>query len=107
MASMRDKYCIVGVGQTAFMTNSGRSTLSMVAEAVKNALADAGLTAKDVDGITSYGHGDCAGAAGVATALGMRPNYYMDVDGGGSSTEALITHAIALIEAGACKTMVI
>ena len=107
MGNLTDKYCIVGIGQTAFMTNSGRSTLSLVCEAMKKAMNDAGLSASDIDGITSFGHGDCAGAAAVATAMGLRPNYYMDVDGGGSSTEALITHAIGLLEAGACKCIAI
>ncbi|MBM3560671.1 MAG: hypothetical protein FJX53_12515, partial [Alphaproteobacteria bacterium] len=64
MVPLTDKYCVVGIGQTAFMTHSGRSTLSLVCEAMKKALDDAGLRAADVDGITSFGHGDCAGAAG-------------------------------------------
>jgi len=43
----------------------------------------------------------------VATALGMRVNYAVDVFSGGSSTEALIGNAIGLLEAGYCKTMVL
>ena len=38
MGNLTDKYCIVGIGQTAFMTNSGRSTLSLVCEAMKKAM---------------------------------------------------------------------
>ncbi len=106
MASLSDKYCIVGVGNTAFTSNSGRSTLSLVCEAVRNALEDAGLDAKDVDGMTSFNHLDCASGGAVATAMGMRLNYFMDV-GGGGATEALIAHAMSLLEAGMCKTMVI
>ena len=107
MGTLTDKYCIVGVGQTAITRSSGRSTLSLVCEAVKNAINDAGLQPRDIDGMTSFGHNDCAHSGEVATAMGMRLNYYMDVEGGGSSTEALVTHSIGLLEAGACKTIVI
>jgi acetyl-CoA acetyltransferase len=43
----------------------------------------------------------------LAGDLGIRLNFYMDVIGGGSSTEALIGIAIGVIEAGMCKTVVI
>ncbi|MBV9529718.1 MAG: hypothetical protein JO283_01270, partial [Bradyrhizobium sp.] len=43
----------------------------------------------------------------IAGDLGIRVNFYMDVVGGGSSTEALIGIAIGVIEAGMCKTVVI
>ena len=54
MGSLTDKYCIVGVGETPHMRPSNRTTLSMACEAVKKALADAGLQPSDVDGMTSY-----------------------------------------------------
>ncbi len=37
----------------------------------------------------------------------MRLNFYMDVVGGGSSTEALVGIAIGIMEAGMCKTVAI
>jgi len=43
----------------------------------------------------------------IAGDLGIRPNFYMDVFGGGSSTEALVGMAIGLIEAGMCKCVAI
>ena len=43
----------------------------------------------------------------IAGDLGIRLNFYMDVFGGGSSTEALIGIAIGVIEAGMCKTVAI
>src|SRR5206468_6300055 len=47
----RDKTAVVGIGQTAFERDSGRSVLSLATEASLAALADAGLTVEDVDGI--------------------------------------------------------
>jgi acetyl-CoA acetyltransferase len=41
----------------------------------------------------------------VAPDLGIRLNFYMDVVGGGSSTEALIGLAAGAIEAGMCNTV--
>ncbi len=107
MGALTDKYCIVGVGETPHMRPSNRTTLSMACEAVKKAMDDAGLTLRDVDGMTSYQMNDSAASTHVATSLGMRLNYAADIIGGGSSGEALVAHAVGLIEAGYCKTMVV
>ena len=106
MGALTDKYCIVGVGETPHMRPSNRTTLSMACEAITNAMADAGLQASDIDGMTSYQAADSTTSGHVATALGMRLNYCLDIFGGGSSTEALVAHAIGLIEAGYAKTIV-
>ncbi len=45
---------IVGIGATEFSTNSGRSELSLAAEACKAAVDDAGLDLQQVDGITRF-----------------------------------------------------
>jgi acetyl-CoA acetyltransferase len=103
--SLRDKYCIVGIGETEFSKNSGRTTRAMAVEAVRKAMVDAGLTAKDVDGMMSYQGGDSTPGNWVAPDLGIRLNFYMDVMGGGSSTEALIGLAMGAIEAGMCHTV--
>jgi len=55
----------------------------------------------------SYQFNDSVFSPFVAGDLGIRLNFYMDVFGGGSSTEALIGIAIGVIEAGMCKTVVI
>jgi acetyl-CoA acetyltransferase len=54
MEGLKDKAAIVGIGTTEFSRNSGRSELTLAVEAAKAALADAGLTPADVDGITTY-----------------------------------------------------
>src|SRR5258707_11082439 len=45
---------IVGIGATDFSKNSGRSELRLAAEAVLDALDDAGLSPADVDGVTTF-----------------------------------------------------
>ncbi len=107
MKTLRDKYCIVGVGETEYSRGSGRTTRAMAVEAVRKAILDAGLKASDVDGMMSYQNGDSTLSPSVAPDLGIRLNFYMDVVGGGSSTEALIGLAMGAIEAGMCQTVAI
>jgi len=106
---LADKYAIVGVGETKFMrgNGSGRSTRALGTQAVRAAMADAGLQPSDVDGMLSYSNNDSTPATFIAGDLGIRLNFYMDVYGGGSSTEALVGIAIGVIAAGMCKTVVI
>lgn len=102
------KYAIVGVGETTYTRGGGRTTRAMATTAIANAMADAGLTAADVDGMLSYSMGgDSTASTFVAGDLGIRPNFFMDVNGGGSSTEALVGIAIGVIEAGMCNTVAI
>jgi hypothetical protein len=51
---LRDKYAIVGIGETAYSRGSGVSTRALATTAVRNAIADAGLKPNDVDGMLSY-----------------------------------------------------
>ena len=51
---LRDKYAIVGVGYTPQGRVPGRTALSLHVEASSNAIADAGLKAKDIDGLICY-----------------------------------------------------
>jgi acetyl-CoA acetyltransferase len=107
MNSLRDRYCIVGVGETEYSRNSGRTTRAMAVDAIRNAILDAGLHPSDVDGMMSYQSNDSTPSNWVASDLGIRLDFYMDVLGGGSSTEALIGLAMGAIEAGMCKTVVL
>jgi acetyl-CoA acetyltransferase len=105
MNTLRDKYCIVGVGETEYSRASGRTTRAMAVDAIRHAILDAGLRAADVDGMMSYQSGDSTLSNWVASDLGLRLNFYMDVVGGGSSTEALIGLAMGAIETGMCSTV--
>ena len=54
LSGLSGKAAIVGIGATDFSKNSGRSELRLAAEAVLDALDDAGLTPGDVDGMTTF-----------------------------------------------------
>ena len=47
----RDRCAIVGIGETDYSRNSGRSDLTLATQAALAAIADAGLTPDDIDGI--------------------------------------------------------
>ncbi|MGF1598154.1 MAG: hypothetical protein ACFCVK_14690 [Acidimicrobiales bacterium] len=104
---LRNKYAIVGIGETTYRRGSTETTRNLATWAVGNALADAGMTADDVDGMLSYSGNDSTFSPFVAGDLGIRLNFYMDVFGGGSSTEALVGIAIGVIEAGMCNAVAI
>ena len=48
---IRDKTAIVGIGTTEYVKDIGRTELETSLEAIREALDDAGLTAKDIDAI--------------------------------------------------------
>jgi acetyl-CoA acetyltransferase len=104
---LRNKYASVGVGETSYRRGSQESTRNLATWAINNALDDAGREASDVDGRVSYSGNDSTYSTFVAGDLGIRLNFYMDVHGGGSSSEALIGIAMGVIEAGMCKTVAI
>lgn len=51
---LKDKYAIVGIGYTPQGRVPGRTSLSFHLEACANAIADAGLTRQDIDGLICY-----------------------------------------------------
>ncbi|MGQ0824194.1 MAG: thiolase family protein [Actinomycetota bacterium] len=55
LADVRGEVAIVGIGETAYTKASGRSAREIGAEAAARAIADAGLTPADIDGITWSG----------------------------------------------------
>lgn len=105
--ALRNKYAVVGVGETSYVRGSGRTTRALGADAVRKAISDAGLDPSDIDGMLSYQFNDAAFSTAVASDLGIRLDFYMDVIGGGASIEALIGIAIGVIEAGLCKSIAI
>ncbi|MFX7977123.1 hypothetical protein ABTK65_19970, partial [Acinetobacter baumannii] len=52
--SLKEKAAITGVGETAYTRMSGKSVLALQLEASLNAIADAGLSPKEIDGIITY-----------------------------------------------------
>jgi acetyl-CoA acetyltransferase len=105
--SIRKKTAIVGIGQTEFSRDSGRSEWQLAQEAILAALADAGLEARDVDGLVRYSY-DNVTPAMVVRGLGMTDvRWFSDIPFGGTAQCGVIAQAAAAIHAGIARTVVI
>jgi acetyl-CoA acetyltransferase len=97
---------IVGIGQTEFSKNIGRSERRIALEAIKLALEDAGLAPADVDGLVRFDM-ESTTEVEIARNLGI-PNlrFFGEVGYGGGGGCAALGHAAMAIEAGHAQTVV-
>jgi acetyl-CoA acetyltransferase len=109
--SLRGKTAIVGLGMTAMGRNFNHSTpLGFAAEAIQRALADAGLSRDDLDGLL-YSPGVIAadqinGAFSLQQMMGIK-NLRLTamMVAGGASAGAMVMHAAQAIAAGMASTV--
>lgn len=95
---------IVGAAETDRIGKlPGMSRLALHAQAAKNALADAGLTLADVDGLFCAP----AGPNELSEYLNIVPRYVDGTSVGGCSYMIFVRHAVAAIAAGYCDVALI
>ena len=107
-AFLKDKYAIVGIGQSRIGKVPELSDYGLQLTAVKNALDDAGLKKQDIDGLITHSH--LLGAVRVhhqrvAERLGINTDFGLSVSSGGATSGLMVQVAIAAIEAGFCTTV--
>ena len=109
MTTLRGRTAIVGVAESRLGKVPDTSPLELQAEAAHAALAEAGLTLRDVDGLFSAFHLGSAHMPTVLLAeyLGIEPTYSDSTIIGGSSFQAHVAHAAAAIHAGLCTTALV
>jgi len=101
----RDKCAVVGIGQTAFSRDSGRSVLSLATEASLKAIADAGLTVDDIDGVVRCEQ-DTVRPYSLAAALGAKNlHYWADTGPGGVAPCMMMGLAMGAILSGQAKAV--
>jgi acetyl-CoA acetyltransferase len=108
--SLSGKYVIAGIGHTAFGSLPGRSTYSLNIEAIRNALADAGIEKNLVDALMvkpPTSAGEMMYAHKLAEAIGLQPNIVVGMDAGGAANFAALSYAVMAIDAGQCEIAVI
>ncbi len=102
---MRGRVAIVGAAESDEVGRlPGKSALMLHAEAAHAALADAGLSVKDVDAVLSTGRPT---ANDVPEYLGIRPRYLDNTQMGGCSFIAHLQHALCIVEAGVAEVVLI
>jgi acetyl-CoA acetyltransferase len=107
MAHILNRTAIVGIGQTEFSKNSGRSELQLALEASKAALDDAGLSPADIDGTVTF-HQDTNEESDVARHLGIRElRWSARTIGGGGGASATVQLAAAAVASGAANAVLI
>lgn len=95
---------IVGAAETERIgVVPDRSALELHAEAARLAVADAGLSLRDVDGVAAAG----LSPVGVAHYLGITPTYIDATAVGGTSFLLHVRHAAAAIAAGMAEVVLI
>jgi len=95
---------VVGAAETTEMGKiPDTSQLMLHADAALNAMADAGLTARDIDGIATAGDSPVE----VAHYLGLTPTWVDGTSVGGCSFMLHVRHAAAAINEGLCNTVLI
>jgi acetyl-CoA C-acetyltransferase len=106
MAQRRDA-AIVGIYEYPLRVVPGVSALQIKAESAAKALADAGLSWKDVDAVYDTGGDQSIGGLGIAEYFGLKPRLIDTTYVGGSSFEFQANHALAMIAAGKCNVALI
>jgi acetyl-CoA acetyltransferase len=105
MRELVNSVCIVGVDESDEIgTLPHKSQLSLHLEAIHNAVRDAGLRVRDVDGIFTAGQHS---PALLGEALGITPRYVDGTSVGGCSFIMMVGHAVAALHHGLCNVAVI
>ena len=97
---------IVGAAETPLGEVHDQTELSMLALAAREALGEAAMTLKDVDGIFVNYMGE-QGSVQVGEYLGIQPRYADSTDLGGAAFEAYVHHAMLAIAAKRCNVALI
>jgi acetyl-CoA acetyltransferase len=90
---------IAGVALSDVGRVDDKGPYELIAQASRRALADAGLTPADVDGLASTGQGTLP-PVDVGEYLGLRPRWIDSTAVGGASWEVMAAHAADAIAAG-------
>src|SRR5258708_7920994 len=106
--SLSRKACVAGAFEHPTRFAPDKSMFQIMAESVRGALEDAGLTIKDVDGVCTTGMGMSGmGIVGFCDYMNLTPNFVDSTSIGGSSFVAHTAHAAAAIAAGLCNVAIV
>ena len=101
------KAVIVGIGATEFSKDSGRTELRLACEATLAALQDAGVSGADVDGMCTFTMDNNFEIDVHRQVGGKELRLFSRTEYGGGAALGPFHHAVAALEAGQCRTIVV
>jgi acetyl-CoA acetyltransferase len=106
-SSLKDQACVSGIGETAYMRGSSKSAFELQIEASLLAIADAGLSPRDIDGVIPIGI-----VSGIAEDFidnfGITDLHYSAViPHGGASPVMALQAAATVLATGVCRHVLI
>jgi acetyl-CoA acetyltransferase len=104
---MRGKAAIAGIGQTDFSKASGRSELQLAAEASLAALADAGLSVEDVDGMVTFTIDPTEDNELMRTLGVPELSYSARIPHGGAASAATVFAAASAVATGVASNVLV
>lgn len=103
----QDRCSIVGIGASDYSKGSGRTALSLAAQASLAALQDAGVDVTDVDGIVRN-YDDVVLHNDIVQALGLQGvSWFSHAGGGGTAPASMVAQAVAAVLSGQATTVLV
>src|SRR5690606_17223840 len=103
---MTEAAAIIGVGESDYSWASGKTEIEMALNAIRQAIADAGLSPADVDGLLRFSF-DNVQPYSIAEALGIQElRLSLDSASGAASAATVLAAAQAAINAGQAEVIV-
>jgi acetyl-CoA acetyltransferase len=104
--TLSGKAAICGIGATEFSKDSGRSELQLACEATLDALTDAGLDPKDVDGMVTFTM-DANNEIEIARSVGIPElKFFSRIHHGGGAACATVQQAAMAVATGIADVVV-
>lgn len=105
--TLKNEAAIVGIGETEYSKNSGRSELALASEACATAIRDAGLTPADIDGLTTFTM-DTSDEIEVARTVGIKDlTFFSRTPHGGGAAIGVMHQAVMAVATGSAKAVVV
>jgi acetyl-CoA acetyltransferase len=107
LTDIRDKAAVVGIGQTTFAKQLGRSEFDMAIDAILRACDDAGISPREIDGLVRYDM-ETTDEENLYAALG-RPEirFFAGTPFGGGGSASVLVVAATAIASGMAQTMLV
>jgi acetyl-CoA acetyltransferase/uncharacterized OB-fold protein len=106
-----DKVTVTGIGMSRLGRKLMVNPVELSVEAIRAAVADAGLTSGDIDGLSTYPAGNAdggyseGGVTAVESALGLQPTWHNGAPETPGATGSLIAAMLA-VASGLCRHVV-